>query len=41
VKSKINFKASDLEKMEKQTAAHLINSLGSFKSVALVGASDK
>jgi flavin reductase (DIM6/NTAB) family NADH-FMN oxidoreductase RutF len=40
VKNKINFKTSDLEKMEKQTAVHLINSLGGFKSVALVGTSD-
>ncbi|KQO27288.1 flavin oxidoreductase [Flavobacterium sp. Leaf82] len=36
----MNFKTSDLEKMEKQTAVHLINSLGGFKSVALVGTSD-
>ncbi|CAD5344518.1 hypothetical protein FLA105535_04524 [Flavobacterium bizetiae] len=40
MKNKINFKTSDLEKMEKQTAVHLINSLGGFKSVALVGTSD-
>lgn len=38
--NEINFKTSDLEKMEKQTAVHLINSLGGFKSVALVGTSD-
>ncbi|OOV17865.1 flavin oxidoreductase [Flavobacterium sp. LM4] len=36
----MNFKTSNLEKMEKQTAVHLINSLGGFKSVALVGTSD-
>ncbi|TCN60073.1 flavin oxidoreductase [Flavobacterium circumlabens] len=41
MKNKINFKTSDLEKMEKQTVVHLINSLGGFKSVALVGTSDK
>lgn len=40
MKNKINFKTSDLEKLEKQTAVHLINSLGGFKSVALVGTSD-
>ncbi|WP_394774738.1 flavin reductase family protein [Flavobacterium sp.] len=40
MKNKINFKTSDLEKMEKQTAVHLINSLGGFKSVALVGTSN-
>jgi len=40
MKNKINFKTSDLEKMDKQTAVHLINSLGGFKSVALVGTSD-
>lgn len=37
MKNKINFRTGDLEKMEKQTAVHLINSLGGFKSVALVG----
>ncbi|OXG03701.1 flavin oxidoreductase [Flavobacterium araucananum] len=36
----MNFKTSDLEKMDKQTAVHLINSLGGFKSVALAGTSD-
>lgn len=41
MKNKINLKTSDLEKMEKQTAVHLINSLGGFKSVALVGTSDR
>ncbi|MHC0441700.1 flavin reductase family protein [Flavobacterium sp. 3-210] len=41
MKNKINFKTSDLEKMEKQTVVHLINSLGGFKSVALVGTSDE
>ncbi|MDA6070080.1 flavin reductase [Flavobacterium sp. AC] len=40
MKNKINFKTSDLGKMDKQTAVHLINSLGGFKSVALVGTSD-
>lgn len=40
MKNKLNFKTSDLEKMEKQTVVHLINSLGGFKSVALVGTSD-
>ncbi|WP_229029227.1 flavin reductase family protein [Flavobacterium sp. SLB02] len=40
MENKINFKTSDLEKMEKQTAVHLINSLGGFKSVALVGTSN-
>jgi flavin reductase (DIM6/NTAB) family NADH-FMN oxidoreductase RutF len=40
MKNKINFKTSDLEKMDKQNAVHLINSLGGFKSVALVGTSD-
>jgi flavin reductase (DIM6/NTAB) family NADH-FMN oxidoreductase RutF len=40
MKNKINFKTSDLEKMDKQTAVHLINSLGGFKSVALVGTCD-
>lgn len=40
MKSKINFKTSDLDKMEKQNVVHLINSLGGFKSVALVGTSD-
>lgn len=40
MKNIINFKTSDLEKMEKQNAVHLINSLGGFKSVALVGTSD-
>jgi flavin reductase (DIM6/NTAB) family NADH-FMN oxidoreductase RutF len=40
MKNKIYFKTSDLEKMDKQTVVHLINSLGGFKSVALVGTSD-
>ena len=31
----------DLEKLEKQKRVHLINSLGGFKSVALVGTTDK
>lgn len=40
MKNKVNFKTADLEKMEKQIRVHLINSLGGFKSVALVGTSD-
>ncbi|OXG03650.1 flavin oxidoreductase [Flavobacterium araucananum] len=36
----MNFKTSDLEKMDKQNAVHLINSLGGFKSAALAGTSD-
>ncbi|PWJ95534.1 flavin reductase (DIM6/NTAB) family NADH-FMN oxidoreductase RutF [Flavobacterium araucananum] len=40
MKNKINFKTSDLEKMDKQNAVHLINSLGGFKSAALAGTSD-
>ncbi|MBF4494241.1 flavin reductase [Flavobacterium sp. JLP] len=40
MKKILNFTSSDLQKMEKQTAVHLINSLGGFKSVALVGTSD-
>jgi flavin reductase (DIM6/NTAB) family NADH-FMN oxidoreductase RutF len=40
MKNKIHFNSSDLQKMEKQTAVHLINSLGGFKSVALVGTAD-
>jgi len=40
MKNKIHFGTIDLEKMEKQTTVHLINSLGGFKSVALVGTSD-
>ncbi|WP_029272439.1 flavin reductase family protein [Flavobacterium sp. KJJ] len=40
MKKILNFTSSDLQKMEKQTAVHLINSVGGFKSVALVGTSD-
>ncbi|PXY42103.1 flavin oxidoreductase [Flavobacterium cheongpyeongense] len=40
MKNKTNFKTSDLQKMDRQNAVHLINSLGGFKSVALVGTSD-
>lgn len=40
MKNKTNFKTSDLQKMNRQNAVHLINSLGGFKSVALVGTSD-
>ncbi|CAA9194887.1 hypothetical protein FLA105534_00373 [Flavobacterium bizetiae] len=40
MENKINFNTSDLQKMEKQTTVHLINSLGGFKSVALAGTSD-
>jgi len=35
MKNKIHFNTSELEKMEKQNAVHLINSLGGFKSAAL------
>ncbi|MRX41589.1 flavin oxidoreductase [Flavobacterium sp. LC2016-23] len=40
MKNKINLTTSNLEKMEKHIVVHLINSLGGFKSVALVGTSD-
>lgn len=40
MKNKINLTTDNLEKMEKHTVVHLINSLGGFKSVALVGTSD-
>jgi flavin reductase (DIM6/NTAB) family NADH-FMN oxidoreductase RutF len=40
MKNKIHFSTSELEKMEKQHAVHLINSLGGFKSAALAGTSD-
>lgn len=40
MRNKVNFKTADLQKMEKQIRVHLINSLGGFKSVALVGTSD-
>lgn len=37
---KIYFNTHDIEKLEKQNRVHFINSLGGFKSVALVGTSD-
>ena len=37
---KIHINTVDLEKIEKQKQVHLINSLGGFKSVALVGTLD-
>ena len=39
--NKIYINSTDIEKLEKQERVHLINSLGGFKSVALVGTSDK
>ena len=39
--NKIYMNTDDFEKLEKQMRVHLINSLGGFKSVALVGTSDK
>ena len=38
---KIFVNANDIENLEKQERVHFINSLGGFKSVALVGTSDK
>lgn len=38
---KIHINPTELEESEKQKTVHLINSLGGFKSVALVGTSDK
>lgn len=38
--SKIYMDSDDLEKLEKQKRVHLINSLGGFKSVSLVGTFD-
>lgn len=38
--TKINMKSADLMQMEKQFRVHFINSLGGFKSVALVGTAD-
>ncbi len=38
---KIHINPADFEKAEKQKTVHLINSLGGFKSVALVGTSDQ
>lgn len=40
METKINFKSADLIQMEKQFRVHFINSLGGFKSVALVGTAD-
>lgn len=37
MKNELNFKTSDLKKMDTRMSVHLINSLGGFKSVALVG----
>lgn len=39
--NKIYMNTDDFEKLEKQKRVHLINSLGGFKSVALVGTADK
>jgi flavin reductase (DIM6/NTAB) family NADH-FMN oxidoreductase RutF len=39
--SKIQIDKTQIEQLEKQKRVHLINSLGGFKSVALVGTSDK
>lgn len=40
MRNKVNFKTTELQKMEKHIRVHLINSLGGFKGVALVGTSD-
>lgn len=40
MKPKVNIKTGDLKNMEKQVRVHFINSLGGFKSVALVGTAD-
>jgi len=40
METKVNFKSADLIQMEKQFRVHFINSLGGFKSVALVGTAD-
>ena len=37
---KINFNSESLNSLEKNKRVHLINSLGGFKSVSLVGTSD-
>jgi flavin reductase (DIM6/NTAB) family NADH-FMN oxidoreductase RutF len=37
----INLNSGDLKSLEKNKRAHLINSLGGFKSVSLVGTTDK
>lgn len=39
--SKIQIDKNQIEQLEKQKRVHLINSLGGFKSVALVGTSDE
>jgi len=39
--SKIHINKDQIEQLEKQKRVHLINSLGGFKSVALVGTSDE
>jgi flavin reductase (DIM6/NTAB) family NADH-FMN oxidoreductase RutF len=39
--SKIQIDKTQIEQLEKQKRVHLINSLGGFKSVALVGTSDE
>lgn len=38
---KLYFNSTDISNLEKENRAHFINSLGGFKSVALVGTSDK
>ena len=38
--NKIHINKNEIEQLEKQKRVHLINSLGGFKSVALVGTSD-
>ncbi len=40
METKVNFKSAHLMQMEKQFRVHFINSLGGFKSVALVGTAD-
>lgn len=39
--TKIHINKNQIDQLEKQKRVHLINSLGGFKSVALVGTSDK
>ena len=39
--NKIYINSADIENLDKQERVHFINSLGGFKSVALVGTSDK
>ncbi len=41
MKNKVDINAAELEKLDKQKQVHLINSLGGFKSVALVGTADE